>query len=116
MLRLSVVVCALLAALAFAPARAADANVTLCMSNAGTNYNDMIAGCTAAIPPQTDVDAKATLLSRRGAIYLAIGQYDKAIADQTAAINLNPSTLRAALAYGVRSLTYKIKGDLDRAL
>src|SRR4029077_16859301 len=49
----------------------------------------------------------------RGNAYSAKGDHDRAIADYTQVINLDP---KSAIAYNNRGLAYRAKGDLDRAI
>ena len=53
----------------------------------------------------------------RGVIYASKGEFDKAIGDETKAIELKPEkTEDQATAYSNRGTAYLAKGDLDKAL
>ena len=70
-----------------------------------------ISACAAHPTPKPEDNAEAYFV--RGVTYARKGQYDKAIADFTKAIELNP---RHAEAYINRGLAYKNTGQYDQAI
>jgi len=91
------------------PAVAADADV--CAKASG---DEAIAACTRAIGSSRVQGRELALVYfNRGIEYAAKGDDDRAIADFTAAIRLDP---KDAYAYNNRGSAYKGKGDLDRAI
>ena len=88
------------------PAAADDA--TLCSSEAG---DVTIAACTRAI--NSGAGRPSINYYNRGDAYRVKGDTDRAIADYTEAIRLDP---KYANAYHNRGLAYRDKGDTDRAI
>jgi tetratricopeptide (TPR) repeat protein len=74
-----------------------------CFGNDSTD-DETIAGCTQVIP---------LAYADRGFAYRNKGDLDRAIADDSEAIRLNP---KFVLAYNDRGRAYLAKGDLDRAI
>jgi len=74
-----------------------------------------IRGCTQIIErgEQETQKKRANAYSNRGFAYDDKGEYDKAIADYTQAIKINPKN---AIAYTNRGAVYYSKGALDRAI
>jgi tetratricopeptide (TPR) repeat protein len=73
-----------------------------------------IAGCTRIIEDDAEGDTMhAVAYVARGLAWQAKGNLDRALADYTDAIRLNP---RDALAYNNRGLLWREKGDADRAI
>jgi tetratricopeptide (TPR) repeat protein len=73
-----------------------------------------IAGCTRIIEDAAEGDTMhAVAYVARGLAWQAKGNLDRALADYTDAIRLNP---RDALAYNNRGLLWREKGDADRAI
>jgi len=73
-----------------------------------------INGCTAVI--QSGISTEKVLsaaFNNRGAAYKVKGDLDRAFADYTAALRLDP---KYALAFSNRGLVYASKGNLDRAI
>lgn len=75
---------------------------------------EKIGACTKLIKSHPNEHDLASALSARARIFLyAANDYDKAIADFSALIRLDPKN---AAVYGDRGLAYRKKGDLDRAI
>jgi tetratricopeptide (TPR) repeat protein len=73
-----------------------------------------IGGCTAVIQSSRETAAdRATAYHLRGVAYRDKGDMDRAIADFSEAIRLNP---RLASAYRDRGVAYRAKGDHGRAV
>ncbi|MGH6974104.1 MAG: tetratricopeptide repeat protein, partial [Stellaceae bacterium] len=108
------VACAALTALAAAgPVRAqtSDRQWDWCK---GDNADLSIGGCTAIIQSGQETTMNlAIAFYDRGNAYDDKGEYDKAIADYTQALQLDP---RHETALVNRGLAYKHKGDYDRAI
>ena len=99
----------LLAAPAFAASMAAHDDC-----DADNNPDRNIAGCTLIIEDASEGDTMhAVAHVARGLAWQAKGDLDRALADYTEAIRLNP---RDALAYNNRGLLWREKGDVDRAI
>ncbi len=78
-----------------------------------------IASCSHVIADDgEDAATRAHAYGSRGAAYYGNGDYDRAIADFTEAMKLDPSTVPAyfAPAYGRRGLAYAEKRDYDHAI
>ena len=70
--------------------------------------------CTNVISLGTDAGQKlAIAYGRRGNVYHDKGEYDRAIADYTKALEINP---RDAVAYNNRGIAYRAKGDNESAI
>jgi tetratricopeptide (TPR) repeat protein len=73
-----------------------------------------IRGCTAIIEHGNETpNIFATAFANRGVAYARKKDYDRAIADYTRAIEIDP---RDAKTYNNRGLAYSIKGDYQRAI
>src|SRR5437016_5951869 len=73
-----------------------------------------IGGCTALIQSgQVSKNDLAPVFNRRGIAYARKGELDKAIADFTDAIHLEPDY---AAAFNSRGTIYYYKGDYDKAI
>src|SRR4029077_14037182 len=91
------------------PATADDA--LRCSREAG---DVAIAACTRAINSGAGRSStKSISYENRGNAYHDKGDMDRAIADYTEAIRLDPKNVNA---YGHRGVTYRDKGDLDLAI
>ena len=88
------------------PATADDA--MLCSTETG---DAAVAACTRAI--NSGAGRPSINYNSRGEAYRSKGDMDRAIADYTEALRLNP---KYALAYSNRGLAYRDKGDTDRAI
>jgi lipoprotein NlpI len=87
--------------------------VNLCASPAGT-VDERLAACTRAITSkQLSNENLAITYSNRGNAWTAKGEYDRAIADYTEAIRLNP---QFAAAHTNRCIAWDAKGDNERAI
>ena len=74
-----------------------------------------IRGCTSVIESGKRESRKnrAIAYSNRGVAYWKKSEYDRAIADYTEAIALDPND---AIAYSNRGAAYKKRGEVDRAI
>ena len=77
------------------------------------NWDELIPTCTEIIELEKLPRVKAFTYFRRGLAYDKKGDLDRAIADFTKALELDPNH---APAYYYRGLAYDKKGDLDRAI
>ena len=86
-----------------------------CMNEGNAFSLDMqISGCTAVLQSDRASAAnRAVSYYNRGNVYQAKGDSDRAIADYTVAIRLNPNF---ADAYGNRGAAYQAKSDNDRGI
>lgn len=72
-----------------------------------------IQGCTSLIESETlSGNGLAAAYYNRGNAFGFSGDFDRAIADYSAAIEIKPDF---ALAYGNRAIAYRVKGDPERA-
>lgn len=93
-------------------AQFANTNGDLCRST--SNLDLAIKHCTAAIEETTqDNDLRAQWYVQRGIRWVEKGDYDRAIADQTAALKLAP---KVRLANYYRGKAYSNKGEYDLAI
>jgi len=79
-------------------------------------WNEAIAEYTEALNTKTDLMQTGDLIkiySNRAAAYNVVGEYDKAIADCSKAIELDPESIYP---YINRSFAYYYKHDFDKAL
>ena len=82
--------------------------------DADNNPDRNIAGCTLIIEDASEGHTmQAVAHVARGLAWQAKGDLDRALADYTEAIRLNP---RDALAYNNRGLLWRETGDVDRAI
>ncbi|MGZ3361542.1 MAG: tetratricopeptide repeat protein [Xanthobacteraceae bacterium] len=82
--------------------------------NQRTDIERRISGCTAIIQDQSESEKnRAVAYNVRGATYVERSDLDRAIADFSEAIRLDP---RSALAYNNRGRAYREKGDDNRAI
>src|SRR5262249_25621993 len=98
---------------ASAPSKAQQSREwVLCANREGTFSSDIaIAGCTAVINSRTQPWSNVAIAyDNRGLAYQAKREYDRAVADHTKAIELNP---KYATAYNNRGIA---TGDYDRAI
>jgi tetratricopeptide (TPR) repeat protein len=72
-----------------------------------------VTSCTIVLNDPSDPSLHASAFHQRGMSYFRLKNFDRAIADYDAAIELNP---KFTLAYGARSLAYCTKGDHDRGI
>jgi tetratricopeptide (TPR) repeat protein len=79
----------------------------------GGDADRRIAGCTRIIENGIGSPSRAVAYTNRGLAYRVKGDIDRAIADYTEAIRLQP---RNALAYNNRGSAYTYVGDFDRAI
>jgi tetratricopeptide (TPR) repeat protein len=87
-----------------------------CASSGGTSSNSATGGGASSAKNGTEAELPSTDASayyRSGIEYYKKGDYDRAIADFSQAIRLDPNY---AFAYYNRGVTYKTKGDADRAI
>jgi tetratricopeptide (TPR) repeat protein len=78
------------------------------------NSDLRIRGCTAIVESQPEIkQTLAIAYYRRGLAYASKKEYDRAIADYTRAIELDPKNLSA---YNDRGVAYTSKGDYERAI
>ena len=102
-------VSALLLLIGMTAAKADDS--AICSKGSG---DQMIAACTRVISSSRLKGHKlAFIFNSRGNAYHRRGDYDRAIADYTEAIRLDP---KYAIVYGNRGNSYRLKGDYDRAI
>jgi len=82
-----------------------------CTSN---DPDRVIAGCTRIVQDRLETTKSlATAYNNRGSGYFAKGDYNRAIADLSEAIRLDPKDVTA---YNRRGLAYDNKGNADRAI
>ena len=93
-------------------ARAADQVWDACSSGVPDRA---IAGCTAVLGrgDQESAEDRAIALYDRGSAYLAMEQYDRAIADLSEAVRLDPTH---AEAFNNRGIAHIRKGEYDQAI
>ena len=87
-----------------------DANLDTCSDDSAVPW-ERIQSCTEII--SSGAVAKGEALRNRGSAYVDAEKFDLAIADETAAISLNP---RDAIAYNLRAWTYLEAGKAGEAL
>ena len=80
-----------------------------CKGDGGATPELRVKGCTALIQIGSNL---ALAFSNRGRAYVSLNQYDRAIADYTEAIRLEPTALR----YVMRCDARKMAGQLQAAL
>ena len=85
-----------------------------CTGNPDVNWGEQVRSCTslAQSDKETPVN-RAVAYYNRAIRYRARGDNDRAIADYTEAIRLNPNYVNA---YHNRGVAYHVKGDSDRAI
>jgi len=113
--RIPLIVGVSLFALLVIPAFAADqAEWQNCRANTSTNPDQSIASCTRIIGDTAETPAnRAKAYFNRGLAYSSKKDYDRAIADYSEAIKLDPTYSRA---YANRGFGYYNKKDYDRAI
>jgi tetratricopeptide (TPR) repeat protein len=87
-----------------------DANLDTCSDDSAVPWK-RIQSCTEII--SSGAVAKGEALRNRGSAYVDAEKFDLAIADETAAISLNP---RDAIAYNLRAWAYLEAGKTGEAL
>jgi lipoprotein NlpI len=86
----------------------------LCTGKPDVERNRQITACTSLIESGKESrQDQAVAHHNRGLAYAVKGDLDRAIADFTEAIRLDP---KDALAYNDRGAAYAVKGDFDRAI
>lgn len=113
--RIPLIVGVSLFALLVIPAFAADqAEWQNCRANTSTNPDQSIASCTRIIGDTAETPAnRAKAYFNRGLAYSSKKDYDRAIADFSEAIRLNP---KQQVYYLGRGNCYYGKGDYDRSI
>ena len=85
-----------------------------CTGNPDVDGDQQIKSCTALIQSGRETaHNRAVAHDNRGLAYLVKGDVDRAIADYTQAIQLDP---KYAVAYNGRAFAYRVEGDEDRAI
>src|SRR5262245_40672190 len=109
-----VAMAALLVAGPITPGLAQSPKDWKCTGNPDIPPDQQITGCTNAIQSgkYSGKDLSWAYFSR-GSAYYTRGDFDRAIADYSEVIRLDP---KSASAYGGRGLAYFDKGDFDRAI
>jgi tetratricopeptide (TPR) repeat protein len=87
-----------------------NANLDTCSDESAVPW-ERIQSCTEII--SNGAAAKGEALRNRGSVYADAEKFDLAIADETAAIGLNP---RDAIAYNLRAWAYLESGKTEKAL
>jgi lipoprotein NlpI len=86
-----------------------------CTGNPDIDWDQQIRSCSTLIETGRESKAsRAAAYTYRGNAYNAKGDHDRAIADYTEAIRLDPKD--ALVAYNNRGNAYLAKGELDRAI
>ena len=94
------------------PARALDRkDVQNCTQT--VDLDRAIAGCTRALEARLPDNIRSAVYVSRGAVFEKKGDSDRAIADFSEAIRINP---RSADAFFIRANAYSRAGDFDRAI
>jgi tetratricopeptide (TPR) repeat protein len=104
----------LTSALAASAAGQDQQQIDWCNANDGVAVDQVISGCTAVIQSgeQSPKDL-STAFNNRGNAYYAMKDYDRAIADFSEAIRIDP---KFAVAFYNRSCAYRDKGDGERSI
>jgi lipoprotein NlpI len=85
-----------------------------CTGKIGLDWDEQIRSCTALIQSDREtLQDRLTAYSNRAMAYNVKGDRDRAIADYSEAIRLDPKYARP---YNGRGNAYRAKGDLDRAI
>lgn len=85
-----------------------------CTGKPGVDWNQQVKACTALIEAaQGSPQDRAALYKKRATAYFAVGDDDRAMADDDAAIRLDPNM---AAAYSSRGDIYMDREDPDRAI
>ena len=85
-----------------------------CTGKSGLDWNQQIKACTAVIEAaQGSPQDRAAIYKKRATAYFAVGDDDHAMADDDAAIRLDPNM---AAAYSSRGDIYMDREDPDRAI
>ena len=72
-----------------------------------------VTGCDSRSSAVTGCDSRSEKVLAQGRLAFQKGEYDKAIADATEAIRLNPKNVNASYD---RGLVYGLKGEYDKAI
>jgi len=108
------IVAVLVFAFAFSAISISHAFTDLCVNFLKQGkFDEAIEECTKQIKGEKNTDKLPLLYGIRGAAYESKGQLDRAIADYSMAIKLNP---RFADAYNYRGAAYESKGQLNPAI
>lgn len=92
----------------------AQQEIDWCNGKDSVGTDLVISGCTAIIQSKEKSQKEvSTAFNNRGNAYYDKKYYDRAIADYSEALRLDP---QFALAFYNRSLAYRDKGDNDRAI
>ncbi len=95
------------------PAKAQDRDWRLCTAGEAATIDDAVTACSRLLSAKTLKPAdRAAILLSRGGIYLHLGQPDRAIADQNAALKIEPENV---VALNRRGEAYGRKGEFERA-
>src|ERR1700744_3071888 len=93
------------------PALAQSLQTFHCTGEADIAWEQQIAGCTEAIKSGAFAERElAAVYKNRGNAYYFTKDYDRAVADYTAAIKLDP---KFAHAFNDRGAAYRAKSDFD---
>jgi tetratricopeptide (TPR) repeat protein len=94
-------------------AQAASQELWNSCTGTSKNADAEIEACTQILAGQESLRYQAIALSNRGLAHNNKGDYERAIADMTRAIGVDPSY---TIAIGNRGFVYNNKGDYDRAI
>ena len=88
---------------------------TRCIDQGGRSTPDIVASACSTVIASGAADAKSlgVAYGKRGNAHHDKGEYDRAIADYTKAVAINPSD---AVIYNNRGIAYRAKGDNDSAI
>jgi lipoprotein NlpI len=95
-------------------AAAQDRDWRLCTTGEAGSISDTVTACSRLLSAKTlKPSDRAALLLNRGGIYLHLGQADRAIADHTAALKIDPGNV---VALNRRGEAHAQKGEFERAI